>query len=115
MTTVAMIAGMIPTAISLTGDNSWRAPMGITVIGGLALSTVLTLLIVPATFSLAVGVERWIGPKLGRRLLTYRPGDDDPAPIDHQARKRVGEGKSVPVRVDLGGCSAVQKKPKTKS
>src|SRR3546814_5356988 len=78
-----MIAGMIPTAISLTGDNSWRAPMGITVIGGLALSTVLTLLIVPATFSLAVGVERWIGPKLGRRLLTYRPGDDEPAAIDH--------------------------------
>src|SRR3546814_11405488 len=74
-----MIAGMIPTAISLTGDNSWRAPMGITVIGGLALSTVLTLLSVPATFSLAVGVERWIGPKLGRRLLPYSPGDDEPA------------------------------------
>ncbi|HVI98941.1 MAG TPA: efflux RND transporter permease subunit [Sphingomonas sp.] len=84
MTTVAMIAGMIPTAISLTGDNSWRAPMGITVIGGLALSTVLTLLIVPATFSLAVGVERWLGPKLGRRLLTYRPGDGDGPAIDHQ-------------------------------
>ncbi len=83
MTTVAMIAGMIPTAISLSGDNSWRAPMGITVIGGLALSTVLTLLIVPATFSLAVGVERWIGPKLGRRLLTYRPGDDERPAIDH--------------------------------
>ncbi|MCM8729721.1 efflux RND transporter permease subunit [Hephaestia sp. GCM10023244] len=83
MTTVAMIAGMIPTAISLTGDNSWRAPMGITVIGGLALSTLLTLLIVPATFSLAVGVERWIGPKLGRRLLTYRPGDGDVPALDH--------------------------------
>jgi predicted RND superfamily exporter protein len=83
MTTVAMIAGMIPTAISLSGDNSWRAPMGITVIGGLALSTVLTLLIVPATFSLAVGVERWIGPKLGRRLLTYRPGDEEGPAIDH--------------------------------
>src|SRR3546814_14910 len=75
MTTVAMIAGMIPTAISLTGDNSWRAPMGITVIGGLALSTVLTLLIVPATFSLAVGVELRIGPKLGGRLLPYCPGE----------------------------------------
>jgi multidrug efflux pump subunit AcrB len=76
MTTVAMVAGMIPTAMSLGGDGSWRAPMGIVVIGGLILSTLLTLIIVPATFSLAVGVERWVGPRLGRRLLTYRPGDD---------------------------------------
>ena len=76
MTTVAMVAGMVPTALSLSGDGAWRAPMGITVIGGLILSTVLTLLIVPATFSLAVGIERWIGPRLSRRLLTYRAGDD---------------------------------------
>ncbi|MBR0553995.1 efflux RND transporter permease subunit [Stakelama marina] len=95
MTTVAMIAGMVPTALSLQGDSSWRAPMGIVVIGGLALSTVLTLLIVPATFSLAVGLERWIGPKLSRRLLTYRPGDDqeDGATIDHKpGGGRIGYG-----------------------
>ncbi|MWU10177.1 AcrB/AcrD/AcrF family protein, partial [Escherichia coli] len=76
MTTVAMVAGMIPTALSLTGDSSFRAPMSVTVIGGLILSTVLTLLIVPSSFSLALGIERAIGSKLGRRLLTYRPGDD---------------------------------------
>ncbi|MEO5867456.1 MAG: efflux RND transporter permease subunit [Sphingomonas sp.] len=84
MTTVAMVAGMVPTALSLGGDGSWRAPMGITVIGGLLLSTLLTLLIVPASFSLAVGIERWIGPKLGRRLLTYRPGDEGRPAIDHE-------------------------------
>jgi hypothetical protein len=84
MTTVAMVAGMIPTALSLNGDGSFRAPMGLTVIGGLTLSTVLTLLIVPASFSLAVGVEQWIGPKLGRRLLTYRPGDDGKPVIEHK-------------------------------
>jgi len=83
MTTVAMVAGMVPTALSLNGDSSWRAPMGIVVIGGLALSTLLTLLIVPASFSLAVGIERWIGPWLGKRLLTYRPGDDGSLVIDH--------------------------------
>ncbi|WP_230482573.1 efflux RND transporter permease subunit [Sphingomonas sp. Leaf21] len=76
MTTVAMVAGMVPTALSLGGDGSWRSPMGVTVIGGLAMSTILTLLIVPAAFSLAVGVERWIGPRLGKRLLTYTPGDE---------------------------------------
>ncbi|PZO90273.1 MAG: ABC transporter permease [Sphingomonas sanxanigenens] len=68
MTTVAMVAGMVPTALSLSGDGAWRAPMGITVIGGLTVSTLLTLLIVPATFSLAMGFERWLGPKLSRRL-----------------------------------------------
>ncbi|MHC9420120.1 efflux RND transporter permease subunit [Sphingomonas citri] len=76
MTTVAMVAGMVPTALSLSGDGAWRAPMGIVVIGGLTVSTMLTLLIVPAAFSLAIGIERRVGPWLGRRLLTYRPGDE---------------------------------------
>ena len=78
MTTVAMVAGMVPTAISINGDGAWRAPMGITVIGGLLLSTLLTLVIVPATFSLALGIEEWAGPRLGRRFLTYKRGDDRP-------------------------------------
>jgi multidrug efflux pump subunit AcrB len=68
MTTVAMVAGMVPIALSLTGDGSWRAPMGVTVIGGLLMSTFLTLLLVPAYFSLAIDIEQWIGRKLGRHL-----------------------------------------------
>jgi multidrug efflux pump subunit AcrB len=83
MTTVAMVAGMVPTAISLTGDGAWRAPMGITVIGGLILSTVLTLVIVPASFSLAVGFEEWIGPRLAKRLTNG--GEGRPAPVQHPA------------------------------
>jgi multidrug efflux pump subunit AcrB len=71
MTTVAMTAGMIPTALSLSGDGAWRAPMGTVVIGGLILSTLLTLLIVPAGFSLADGLEKRMGPWLRKRLLTY--------------------------------------------
>jgi hypothetical protein len=89
MTTVAMVAGMVPTALALSGDSSWRAPMGITVIGGLTVSTVLTLLIVPALFSLAIGVEKWMGPRLRRRLLTYTPGDEhgpQGAVIEQQGR-----------------------------
>jgi multidrug efflux pump subunit AcrB len=80
MTTVAMTAGMIPTAISLSGDAAWRAPMGTVVIGGLILSTLLTLLIVPAGFSLADGLEKRLGPWLRTRMLTYRPGDEAAAP-----------------------------------
>jgi multidrug efflux pump subunit AcrB len=76
MTTVAMTAGMIPTALSLGGDGAWRAPMGTVVIGGLIVSTLLTLLIVPAGFSLASGFETRVGPYLRRKLLTFQPGDD---------------------------------------
>ncbi len=68
MTTVAMVAGMLPVALSFSGDGSWRAPMGITVIGGLILSTLLTLLIVPPSFSIADDIERWLGPRLSRWL-----------------------------------------------
>jgi multidrug efflux pump subunit AcrB len=73
MTTVAMVAGMVPTALSLSGDGAWRAPMGTVVIGGLILSTLLTLIIVPAGFSLADGLEKRIGPRLRRMILTYDP------------------------------------------
>jgi multidrug efflux pump subunit AcrB len=61
MTTVAMVAGMLPIALSLSGDASWRAPMGVTVIGGLIFSTILTLLLVPAYFSIAISFETRIG------------------------------------------------------
>jgi multidrug efflux pump subunit AcrB len=76
MTTVAMVAGMVPTAISLSGDGAWRAPMGVVVIGGLILSTLLTLLIVPAGFSLADSMEKRLGRFFSRNLLTYEEGDD---------------------------------------
>lgn len=77
MTTVAMTAGMVPVALSLSGDGAWRQPMGIVVIGGLVLSTLLTLLIVPAGFSLADSFEKRVGPWLRARMLTYKPGDEN--------------------------------------
>ncbi len=73
MTTVAMVAGMLPVALALSGDGSFRAPMGIVVIGGLIVSTALTLVIVPAGFSLAVGAEEWLGPFL-KRWFTNNEG-----------------------------------------
>jgi|KBSMisStandDraft_5_1062788.scaffolds.fasta_scaffold33575_2 multidrug efflux pump subunit AcrB len=81
MTTVAMVAGMLPTAISISGDNSWRAPMGITVIGGLIFSTLLTLLLVPSYFSIAISIESRIG-RLFHRLIgedAHREGVAVPA------------------------------------
>jgi len=93
MTTVAMVAGMIPIALSLHGDGSWRAPMGYTVIGGLIFSTMLTLLLVPAYFSLAIDIEKWLAGKLGRIVSSDRHhhpagrpyprrGDSPPVPAE---------------------------------
>ncbi|SFJ77689.1 Multidrug efflux pump subunit AcrB [Bosea sp. OK403] len=52
MTTIAMGAGMLPVAFSLTGgDSSFRQPMAIVVIGGVVTSTVLSLLVIPVIFT----------------------------------------------------------------
>jgi hydrophobe/amphiphile efflux-1 (HAE1) family protein len=50
MTTLAMGAGMLPIAFSLAADGNFRAPLGISVIGGLITSTALSLVAVPATY-----------------------------------------------------------------
>ncbi|MEQ7873942.1 efflux RND transporter permease subunit [Sphingomonas sp. ASV193] len=81
MTTVAMVAGMVPVSLSLTGDGSWRAPMGITVMGGLIFSTVLTLLLVPAYFSLAVDIESWIGRGFRRVIDNGEEHVPSPEPL----------------------------------
>jgi multidrug efflux pump subunit AcrB len=78
MTTVAMCAGMVPTAMALHGGGEFGQPMGITVIGGLIVSTFLTLVLVPGTFSLALGAEQRSAPFL-RRWLT-NGGKDAPVP-----------------------------------
>jgi multidrug efflux pump subunit AcrB len=58
MTTVAMIAGMLPIALGLGADASFRQPMAIAVIGGLVTSTALSLLVVPVAFTYVDGLER---------------------------------------------------------
>jgi multidrug efflux pump subunit AcrB len=74
MTTVAMVAGMLPIAIGLGGDSSFNRPMAIAVIGGLVTSTALTLVVVPAVFTLIDDIERWVGPKFSKILNTEAGG-----------------------------------------
>jgi multidrug efflux pump subunit AcrB len=101
MTTVAMVAGMIPTALALTGDGAWRQPMGVVVIGGLIVSTLLTLVIVPATFSLAIGFEQRVGAWLKYWLTNHgeQPMDRPPSPLPASLRRwfqrRLGAGTSA--------------------
>jgi len=76
MTTVAMVAGMLPVALNLSGDSAFRSPMATAVIGGLITSTALTLVVVPAVFTVIDDLERWIAPRFGR-LLSKDGGDPD--------------------------------------
>lgn len=59
MTTVAMGAGMLPIAIGLGTDPSFRAPMAIVVIGGLITSTFLSLLVIPVVFTYVDDLIDW--------------------------------------------------------
>jgi HAE1 family hydrophobic/amphiphilic exporter-1 len=66
MTTVAMGAGMLPTAIGLGAEVEFRAPMAIAVIGGLITSTLLSLLYIPVVFILMDGLTVRASRLMGR-------------------------------------------------
>src|ERR1700761_4432995 len=82
MTTVAMVAGMVPVATGLGEASDFRQPMAIAVIGGLITSTLLTLVIVPAVFTLFDDVERIVGPVASRILAGGTPAADPKAPAN---------------------------------
>jgi hydrophobe/amphiphile efflux-1 (HAE1) family protein len=75
MTSVAMIAGMLPVAIGLGGGDGFQGQMAIAVIGGLITSTGLTLVMVPAAFTWIDDLELWLGRKVGRRLVNTEAGE----------------------------------------
>ena len=68
MTTVAMVAGMMPSALAFGAGGEFRSPMALAVIGGLIFSTVLSLVFVPAMFMLMDDVGRFSW-HFGKRLL----------------------------------------------
>ncbi|MFN8673378.1 MAG: efflux RND transporter permease subunit [Candidatus Sericytochromatia bacterium] len=63
MTTIAMIAGMLPVALRLTPGSEARAPMAIAVIGGLTTSTILTLVVIPVFYTLMDDFVKWFSRK----------------------------------------------------
>ncbi|MDA1073922.1 MAG: efflux RND transporter permease subunit [Proteobacteria bacterium] len=65
MTTLAMAAGMAPVALGLDADTSFRAPMGVVVIGGLLTSTVLSLVVVPVVFLYVLQAESLVKRMFG--------------------------------------------------
>jgi hydrophobe/amphiphile efflux-1 (HAE1) family protein len=83
MTTIAMAAGMIPSALAFGAGGEFRSPMALAVIGGLVFSTILSLVFVPAMFMMMddIGALIW---RFARQLITSNkadePGDHKPPP-----------------------------------
>lgn len=78
MTTVAMAAGMTPSALALGAGGEFRSPMAIAVIGGLLVSTLLSLLFVPAVFTVMDDIGNYTWRLFGRFVgpgATEEPGD----------------------------------------
>ncbi len=81
MTTLAMMAGMLPTAFALEKGAEFRQPMAVAVIGGLITSTVLSLVLVPVVYEFVDDFENWLKPRLAR-LTTPREATSRVAPPD---------------------------------
>ena len=84
MTTIAMIAGMMPSALAFGAGGEFRSPMAIAVIGGLLFSTVLSLVFVPAVFVLMDNVSR-LSSRLGSRFIGKSEPQAKPDAAGHSA------------------------------
>ncbi|HEY8335625.1 MAG TPA: efflux RND transporter permease subunit [Tardiphaga sp.] len=87
MTTIAMAAGMMPSALAFGAGGEFRSPMALAIIGGLIFSTALSLLFVPAMFMMMddVGQLSW---RWGKKLLIStgdgENGDITPPAVGHK-------------------------------
>ncbi len=66
MTSIAMSAGMLPSALGVGEGGAFRSPMAIAVIGGIIVSTVLSLVVVPSFFLIMDDLSRLLGWAFGR-------------------------------------------------
>src|SRR5690349_13536229 len=77
MTTLALIAGMIPVALGRGEGAQFRAPLGRAVIGGVITSTLLTLVVIPTFYEIMDEWREWI---LGKFGLTHKGTAEHPVP-----------------------------------
>ncbi|MEB3221740.1 MAG: efflux RND transporter permease subunit, partial [Candidatus Sericytochromatia bacterium] len=91
MTTIAMIAGMLPIAFSLGEGTERLSPLAMAVVGGLVTSTLLTLLVIPVAYTVIDDVGSWLGRRLGGMLARREaptqvasPGAAAPLGVPHE-------------------------------
>ncbi len=67
MTTLSLVLAMIPIALAVGRGSEFRAPLGIVLIGGLTVSTLLTLIVIPCTYSVMDDFTRFLGRVIWKR------------------------------------------------
>jgi len=88
MTTIAMAAGMMPSALAFGAGGEFRSPMALAVIGGLVFSTILSLVFVPAMFMMMddLGSLIW---RFGKKLVvSHGESETEHAPAAHGAEHK---------------------------
>lgn len=86
MTSIAMSAGMLPSALGVGEGGSFRAPMAIAVIGGIIVSTVLSLVVVPSFFLIMDDLSRLLAWAFGRFIGKK---DEEELPLDQEALSKL--------------------------
>jgi HAE1 family hydrophobic/amphiphilic exporter-1 len=94
MTALSTMAGMTPVAIGLGEGAETRAPMGTAIVGGMATSTLLTLIVIPVVYSVFDDLGGWV------QRLVFRPsGEAAPAELEEREEE---VGVPAPVSVAAG-------------
>jgi hypothetical protein len=95
MTTIAMVAGMMPSALAVGAGGEFRSPMALAVIGGLVFSTVLSLVFVPAMFMVMDDVGRLFW-RLGKKLIVSSAEHEDDIHVAPQPSPRTAHEQASP-------------------
>jgi predicted RND superfamily exporter protein len=114
MTSIAMSAGMMPSALGVGEGGAFRAPMATAVIGGIIVSTVLSLVVVPSFFlvmdDLQRGLARLFRGVVGPKEAEPKPAD--PLVLTNMVVAGRAEVKALSVRVEaLEGATGPRQGP----
>lgn len=107
MTSIAMSAGMLPSALGVGEGGSFRAPMAIAVIGGIIVSTVMSLLVVPAFFLIMDDLSRLLG-WLFSRMVGKK--EDERQPLSPETLTDISERNSAALSTMEERLAAVEKR-----
>ena len=89
MTTFALVAGMIPVALGSGEGGDFRAPLGISVIGGVITSTLLTLLVIPTVYESLADTRDWIIARFKGEKRHHEKAHEPGAPLVAPDRARL--------------------------
>ena len=113
MTSIAMSAGMLPSALGVGEGGSFRSPMAIAVIGGIIVSTVLSLVVVPSFFLIMDDVSRFFAWAFGR--FVGKKDEErlalDPEELTRLADRTAGTVSELEKRIEMLEKKASERKP----